>query len=284
MDIDFDNLDSPYMIGEIGINHNGDLQIAKRLIDAIFGCGWHCAKFQKRTPDICVPEHQKGLMRDTPWGRISYLDYRYKVEFNKKEYDYIDSYCKEKPLNWTASVWDLKSLEFILDYKIPFIKIPSALLTDDKLIETAAKTQYRLIISTGMSTIDEIDKAMSIVEKYGVKPIVMHTNSSYPTPIDELNLNLIPFLRKRYDCIVGYSGHEHGLQPTAIAVALGAMIIERHITLSHEMWGSDHKASLEVLAMDMLGKRVRDIPIMLGSAVKKITKSELPIRKKLRKT
>lgn len=283
MKIDIMNLKTPYLIGEIGINHNGDLQIAKRLIDATFGCGWHCVKFQKRTPDICVPENQKNVMRDTPWGRIPYIDYRYKVEFEKKEYDYIDKYCKEKPLDWTASAWDIKSLDFLSNYDIPFIKIPSALLTDTKLLDAAAQTEHQIVLSTGMSTLEEIDTAMKIMEKNNSVPILMHTNSSYPTPIDELNLNLIPFLQKRYGCVVGYSGHEQGLQPTTLAVALGAKIIERHITLSHEMWGSDHKASLEVLAMDMLGKRVKDINTILGSSIKKVTKSEVPIREKLRK-
>jgi N-acetylneuraminate synthase len=207
MALNIKDFDKPYMIAEIGINHNGDLQIAKKLIDATFGCGWHCAKFQKRTPDICVPEAQKSIMRETPWGKMTYLEYRKKVEFGNKEYDYIDAYCKEKPLDWTASVWDIPSLDFILQYKVPFIKIPSAMVTNIELLTEAAKSNKTLIISTGMSTIEEIDQAIKIVEKYGSEPVIMHTNSSYPAPVDELNLRIIPFLKKRYGYTVGYSGH-----------------------------------------------------------------------------
>lgn len=284
MKIDFDHLKEPYFIGEIGINHNGDIQIAKKLMDAAFACNWNCVKFQKRNPDICVPEKQKGVMRETPWGTMTYLNYRYKVEFEKNEYDIIDAYCREKPLDWTASIWDTDSLEFIEKYQVPFIKIPSALITNPTLVRQAAETDIPLIISTGMSTLDEIDTAVNLITKYGSNnPIIMHTNSSYPTPTDELNLNLIPVLKKRYDCIIGYSGHELGLEPTVVAVALGAQVIERHITLSHSMWGTDQKSSLEVHAMDMLKKRANDVWRMLGSSVKEITPSEIPIRDKLRK-
>lgn len=283
MRVDFENLKSPFLIGEVGINHNGNLQIAKKLIDAVFSCNWHCVKFQKRNPEICVPEKQKTVMRETPWGNMTYLDYRFKVEFEKEQYDYIDRYCKEKPVDWTASVWDLDSLNFILQYDIPFIKIPSALITDRELLIQAAKSTKTILLSTGMSTLDEVDNAVSIIEKHGAKPIIMHTNSSYPAPVEELNLNLIPFFKKRYNCVVGYSGHEDNLEPTVVAVALGARVVERHITLSHKMWGTDQKASLEVHAMDMLGKRMRDVNSMLGSNEKNITKSEIPIREKLRK-
>ena len=282
MNIDFENLKTPYFIGEIGINHNGDLQIAKKLMDAVFSCNWHCVKFQKRNPDVCVPEKQKNVMRTTPWGKMTYLDYRYKVEFGKKEYDYIDGYCKEKPVDWTASVWDLESLNFVLQYDVPFIKLPSAMLTNKDLLIEAAKSQKTLVISTGMSTLEEIDEAMKIVEKYGVNPVLMHTNSSYPAPIEELNLKLIPFFKKRYGCVIGYSGHESDLEPTVVAVTLGATVVERHITLSHEMWGTDQKSSLLVVAMDMLIRRAKDISTMIGSDKKVITASEIPIRKKLR--
>jgi len=271
------------LIGEVGINHNGDLQIAKKLIDAVFSCNWHCVKFQKRNPDVCVPEKQKNVMRDTPWGKISYLEYKRRVEFGKEEYDYIDKYSGEKPISWTASVWDIDSLNFILQYEVPFIKIPSAMLVNTELLTEAAKSKKTLIVSTGMSTLKEVDKAMKIIEKYGVMPVIMHTNSSYPAPIDELNLRLIPFLRKRYGCVVGYSGHEIGLGPSVVAVALGAVVIERHITLSHKMWGTDHKSSLIVLAMDLLARRIKDINIMLGSEEKIVTKSEIPIKERLRR-
>jgi len=272
-----------YMIAEVGLNHNGDMQIAKRLIDAAFAVNWDCVKFQKRTPEICVPEHQKNVMRDTPWGRMTYLEYRYKVEFEKEQYDYIDKYCGEKPISWTASVWDLKSLDFLLQYNVPFIKIPSAKLTErDYIIETS-KSGKPVILSTGMSTLEEIDGAVELLSKYSKgNYILMHTNSTYPTPPDELNLRMIEFFRDRYGCVMGYSGHEYDLEPTVVAATLGASIIERHVTTDHNMWGSDHFASLEVSAMDMLRKRVKNVDVFLGDGVKKLTERELEVRKKLR--
>ena len=281
--VDFNNLEKPYFIGEIGINHNGDTQITKRLIDAANACQWDCVKFQKRNPDVCVPEHQKSIMRDTPWGRMSYLGYKYKVEFGKKEYDMIDKYSKEKPIDWTASVWDLDSLNFMRQYDVPFLKIPSALITNTELLVETAKTKIPLVISTGMSTLEEIDNAVNLIMKNGVNPIIMHCNSSYPTPKKELNLRVIETLKKRYGTEIGYSGHEEDLEPTVIEVSLGAKLIERHITISHDMWGTDQKSSLEVIAMDMLRKRCMEVEDMLGSYDKVVTPSELPIRKKLRK-
>ncbi|MGZ3652313.1 MAG: N-acetylneuraminate synthase family protein [Bdellovibrionota bacterium] len=280
--VDFEKLDAPYFIGEIGINHNGDIQIAKKLIDATFATGWHCAKFQKRTPALAVPEHQKSVMRDTPWGKMTYLDYKYKVEFEKKEYDYIDKYCREKPLSWTASVWDIPSLEFLLQYDVPFIKIPSAHLTNLELVKACAASKVPLVISTGMSTWEEVDASVNLIIKTGVKPVIMHTNSSYPTPRNELNLSLIPALQKRYGCVVGYSGHEPDLEPTVLAVSLGAKVIERHITIDHELWGTDQKSSLSITGMDMLFKRAKDMKAMMGTAEKVVTPSEVDMRKKLR--
>ncbi len=272
-----------FMIAEIGINHNGDIGIAKKLIDAAFACNWHCVKFQKRTPEKCVPENQKNVLRDTPWGRITYLEYRNKVEFGQEEYSYIDKYCKEKPVLWTASVWDIPSLEFILKYDVPFIKMPSAKLTESELLSKAARSGKPVILSTGMSTIEEIDDAVNILEKHSKgNYILMHTNSTYPTPPEEINLLTMKFLKERYNCLVGYSGHEYDLEPTVIAVALGARIIERHITIDHKMWGSDHFASLEVHAMDMLRKRIEEIDIVVGDGTKKLTQKEMEVRKKLR--
>lgn len=280
--IDFAKLEKPYLVAEIGINHNGDLKIAKKLIDAAFACQWDCVKFQKREPDICVPEHQKNIMRDTPWGRISYLEYRKKIEFNKEAYDYIDNYCRQKPISWAASVWDLPSLQFISKYDVPFLKIPSAKLTDKTLLMETAKLHKPLLISVGMSTLKEIDSAVNILKKYSNSFVLMHTNSAYPTPIHELNIKCVQTLKERYKCVVGYSGHEYGLEGTVFAVALGAMVIERHITLDHKMWGTDQAASVEVMGMDMLCKRIRNVKQILGDGIKKVTKSEIPIRKKLR--
>ena len=280
--VDFTKLQETYFIGEIGINHNGDMQIAKKLIDAVNACGWDCAKFQKRNPDVCVPEHQKSVIRETPWGTMTYLEYKHRIEFGDEEFDIINNYCAEKPIDWTASVWDLDSLEFLLGYDVPFLKIPSALITETDLVKESARSDKPMIISTGMSTLREVDDAVENVLKYNDNLVIMHTNSSYPTPKNELNLNLIPALKNRYGCTIGYSGHEEDLEPTVLAIALGAKVIERHITLSHDMWGTDQKASLEVHAMHMLKKRCKDVDIILGSSEKVVTESEISIRKKLR--
>jgi len=269
-----------YLIGEIGINHNGDIEIAKKLIDAVHCCGWHCAKFQKRNPDICIPEDQKNIIRDTPWGKMTYLDYKKKIEFGKKEYDIIDQYCKNKKIEWSASVWDIDSLNFLMQYDIPFIKIPSAHITNLELLREAYKTKKKILLSTGMSTIEDIDNALKIVKN---NVILMHTNSCYPTPNNELNLSLIKTLRKKYNIDVGYSGHEIDVEPTIIAYMMGARILERHITLDHDMWGSDQKASLEVIGMATLEKRLAKIPDMLGDGIKRITNSEIEKLKQLRK-
>ena len=259
-------MDEPYLIAEIGINHNGDMDIAKKLIDATNACGWHCAKFQKRNPDVCVPDHQKEIERDTPWGRMSYLDYKYRVEFEKPEYDTINKYCLDKSLAWTVSVWDLDSLEFIKNYNVPFIKIPSAHITNEELLIESAKSKIPIIISTGMSTWKNIDDAVEILDKENTSYAIFQCNSTYPAPYNELNLNVLPKMKERYGCTIGYSGHEYGLEPSVAAVVLGANIIERHITLDHNMWGTDHKSSLEIHAMDMLMKRVKNVKNILGKA------------------
>ncbi len=278
----FKNLNSPYLIGEIGINHNGDINIVKRLADAAFATGWNSVKFQKRNPDVAVPEHQKNVMRDTPWGRMKYIDYKYKVEFDKSQYDKIDQYCKSKPIEWSASIWDLDSLEFMLNYDLPYLKIPSAHMTNDELLIASSKSGIPLIVSTGMSTLAEVDNAVNILEKFSNSYAIMHTNSSYPSKVEDLNLSLIPFFAERYKCVVGYSGHEYGLTPSVIAVSLGAMIIERHITVSRKMWGTDQSSSVEIEGMDSLSKRISEVDKILGNPIKTVTESEIPIRKKLR--
>ena len=279
--VDFTKKDI-YLIGEIGINHNGEMKLAKKLMDAVHACGWNCAKFQKRNPDVCVPEHQKSKLRNTPWGDMTYLEYKHRIEFGKKEYDYINSYCKEKPIDWTASVWDMDSLQFILNYNPPFIKVASALVTDQELLTEVSKSGVPIMFSTGMCELEEVDKAVDIVSKHTDNFVLMHTNSSYPTPVEELNLSLIPFYKERYGCIVGYSGHEYNIEPTVVACSLGATVIERHITVSHDLWGTDQKASLEVTAMNLLRGRLKDIPLMMGSCSKTVTPSEIQIKKKLR--
>lgn len=272
-----------YLIGEIGINHNGDMQIIKRLIDSAFACGWNCVKFQKRVPELAVPEQQKNVMRDTPWGRMTYLEYKKRIELTREQFDYIDSYCKEKPISWSCSPWDLLSLEFLARYDLPWIKIASASLTNLELIKEAARTYKPVMLSTGMSTEEEIDAAVNVLEKYGQGDYaLLHTNSAYPAKDEELNLLRISTLKERYNCIVGYSGHEYDINPTVIAAALGAKILERHITVDHNMWGTDQKSSLEVRGMDFLARRVRSIDVYLGNNRIEVTESEFPVRDKLR--
>ncbi len=273
----------PYLIAEIGINHNGDLQIAKKLIDAANACGWNCVKFQKRTPDIAVPEAQKNVMRNTPWGEMTYLEYKKRIEFEKAEYDYIDKYCAEKPMVWTASPWDVPSIEFLLKYDIPFLKIASASNMNFDILKIACDSRKPLLVSTGMSTLEELDTLVEYLEKNSNgEYILLHTNSAYPSPQDELNLRMIETLKTRYNCLVGYSGHEYDLEPSVVATALGAKVIERHVTLSHDMWGTDQAASLEIDGMAKLSGRIKNILDMLGNGEKTITGAELKVREKLR--
>lgn len=274
----FKDLKTPYLISEIGINHNGDINIAKKLIDATNATGWNCAKFQKRNPDVCVPEHQKNVMRDTPWGNMKYIDYKYKVEFEKKEYDIINNSCNDKGLEWSASVWDYDSLDFLLNNysNIPFIKIPSAINGSYDFLVDACKTNLPILVSLGMADLKECDKIVNLLNNHSSEFCVMHTNSAYPAPNDQLNLSLIPFFIERYNCPVGYSGHEIDLEPSVIAATLGANVIERHVTLDHSMWGSDHKCSLEVHAMDLLRKRIISAREALGKPEKIVFEAEAP--------
>ncbi len=271
-----------YIIAEIGINHNGSIDTAKRLIDIAALSGCDAVKFQKRNPDVCVPEHQKNIPRDTPWGTMSYLEYKYRMEFGKEEYDIIDEYCKTKNIAWSASPWDMDSLAFLEQYDIPFIKIPSAMLTHEELMRGCARTGKKVIFSTGMSTIEEIDKAVEWVREEDCEFALLHCNSTYPAPLEELNLQCIKTLKERYDCEVGYSGHEFRLGTTVSSVYLGATIVERHITLDRTMWGSDHLASLEPQGLIKLVKGIRELEVALGDGVKRLYDGELPARKKLR--
>jgi N-acetylneuraminate synthase len=270
-----------YIIAEIGINHNGDLNIAKQLIDIAKVAGCDSVKFQKRNPDICVPEHQKSVMRDTPWGKMTYLDYKYKVEFGKREYDEIDRYCKQTNISWSASPWDLDSLDFLMSYDLPYIKIPSAMLTDNELLRAVADTGKKIILSTGMSSMEEVENAVEIIKDCDYS--LLHCNSTYPAPVDELNLQCIKTLKDRYNCEVGYSGHEYGLTTTIASVYLGATILERHITLDRSMWGTDQMCSVESHGLIKLVKGVRELERSLGNGEKVVTETEKPIREKLRK-
>ena len=275
-----------YIIAEIGINHNGDLGTAKRLIDIAHVSGCDAVKFQKRNPDICVPEHQKKVMRDTPWGKMTYLEYKHRIEFGKKEYDDIDIYCKAKNIEWSASPWDRESLKFILEYDIPFIKIPSAMLTNYTMLNEASLSGKDIILSTGMSTQDEIDTAVNIL-KYNTqfsnyKYTLLHCNSTYPSPLKDLNLIRIKTLKDRYNCAVGYSGHEFRLGTSVAAVYLGATIIERHITFDRSMWGTDQLSSVEPQGLIKLVRGIRELEEAYGNPEIIPTTGEEEIRKKLR--
>ena len=272
----------PYLIAEIGINHNGNINIAKKLIDASNACNWDCVKFQKRDPDVCVPEEQKSIVRDTPWGEMTYIDYKYRMEFGLDEYLTIDKYCREKPIDWATSIWDINSLEFMKQFDVPFLKIPSAQITNKTLIESITQVNHFYILSTGMMNWEMLDEVVNVLDKHNLKYALLHCNSTYPAPHNQLNLSVIPEMKKRYGCIVGYSGHEFDLEPSILAVALGAQIIERHVTLDHEMWGTDQNSSLEVHAMDLLHKRKRGVRDINGVPEKVITESEKIVMKKLR--
>jgi N-acetylneuraminate synthase len=271
-----------YIIAEIGINHNGSLENAKKLIDVASLAGCDAVKFQKRNPDVCVPEHQKSIMRETPWGTMTYLDYKYKVEFEKPEYDEIDRYCKDKGIAWSASPWDLDSLQFLDQYDLPFLKMPSAMMTNEPLMRAAAKTGKKVIFSAGMSTLDETDKAVEWMREENADFALLHCNSAYPAPIEDLNLSCIQTLKDRYGCEVGYSGHEFRIGTTVAAIYLGATILERHITLDRTMWGSDHLSSVEPQGLIKLVRGVRELELAHGDGVKRVTDGELPFRKKLR--
>jgi len=224
-------------------------------------------------------------MRETPWGKMTYLEYKYKVEFGKEEYDEINSYCNNKGIAWSASPWDLDSLKFLNQYNVPFIKIPSALLTNIELVSETAKTDKKVILSTGMSTIEEIDTAVSAMQvaNKNCEFALLHCNSSYPAPNEDLNLTCIKTLKDRYKCEVGYSGHEFGLTTSISSICLGATIIERHITLDRTMWGTDQMCSVEPQGLIKLVRGINELNLALGDGVKRVTATEIPIRNKLRK-
>ena len=270
-----------YIIAEIGINHNGDIEIAKQLMDVAVETGCDAVKFQKRTPEICVPEEQKSIPRETPWGSMTYFEYKKRIEFEQKEFEQIDSYAKKIGIDWFASPWDVPSVDFLESFNVPCQKIASACLTDSELLTAINKTKTTTILSTGMSSMQEIDKAVSLLS--GVPLAIAQATSTYPAEASELNLRAIQTFAEKYNVPVGYSGHERGLQVTIAAVALGATFIERHITLDRSMWGTDHSASLEPEGLKKLVRDIRIIELALGDGKKKVYDSEIPIRAKLRR-
>ncbi len=270
-----------YVVAEIGINHNGDLELAKRMIQAAKDAGVDAVKFQKRTPELCVPEEQKGQMRETPWGYITYLEYRYKVEFGEAEYREIERFCKEIGITWFTSVWDERSVDFMEAFEPVCYKIPSAMLTDHSLLRHLRATGRPLILSTGMSTMEEIREAVEVLGTD--KLVITHATSTYPCDPSELNLLMIRTLKKEFPVPVGYSGHEVGLIPSVVAASLGACMVERHITLDRAMWGSDQAASVEPGGFERMVKYIRVAEQSLGDGVKRVYESEMSSRKKLRR-
>lgn len=268
------------IIAEIGINHNGDLDIARRLIRVAVASGCDAVKFQKRTPELCVPQAQRNMMRETPWGYISYMDYRTRVEFGQEEYSEIDRYCREQDVLWFASCWDEPSVDFMQRFDPPCYKIASASLTNDGLLEHTRATGKPILLSTGMSSLEQIDHAIEVLGTNDL--ILLHTVSTYPAKYDELNLRAIGTLRDRYKVPVGYSGHETGIASTVAAVALGACCVERHITLDRAMWGSDQAASLEPTGLTRICRDIRLIETSMGTGEKRILERELPIVARLR--
>lgn len=270
-----------FVIAEIGINHNGDVELAKQLIDVAAHAGCDAVKFQKRTPVICVPPDQAGTIRETPWGTMTYLEYKERIEFGKAEFSAIDAHCQANEIMWFASPWDVPSMEFLEIFNTPVFKIASACLTDDELLRAIRTTGKPVIMSTGMSSLEEIDHAVSLLDR--TQLILGQATSTYPCKPEELNLRAIGALNERYGVPVGYSGHETGLQTTVAAVALGAVFVERHITLDRAMWGTDHAASVEPQGLTRLVRDIRNLELALGDGQKRVFDSEISIRKKLRR-
>jgi N-acetylneuraminate synthase len=271
-----------YIIAEIGINHNGSLDAAKKMIEAAVAAGCNAVKFQKRTPELCVPKDQWNIERATPWGRMTYIDYRHKVEFTKDDYSEIDLFCRVHGIDWFASCWDEPSVDFIEQFNPPLYKMASASLTDYALIEKTKSTGKPVMISTGMSTMQEIIDGVNFIGRKNL--LIAHSTSAYPCDPKELNLLMINTLQNQYpDTPVGYSGHETGLATTLAAVVLGATFVERHFTLDRAWWGSDQAASVEPQGMSKLVKDIRDIESALGDGVKKVYDSELGALKRLRR-
>lgn len=272
---------SVYVVAEIGINHNGSLDIAKQLIDVAADAGCDAVKFQKRTPELCVPPEQRDKMRETPWGYITYMEYRHKVEFGYEEYNAIAARCRERGIDWLTSCWDKPSVDFMEQFDPIAYKVASASMTDADLLRHMRAMGRPLILSTGMSTMDQIEAAVDVVGTEDL--LITHCTSTYPCPVEELNLNMITTLRETFGCPIGYSGHEVGLPTTVAAVALGACLVERHITLDRAMWGSDQAASVEPHGVERLVKYIRAVEAAMGDGVKKVYDSELPGRAKLRR-
>ena len=269
-----------YVVAEIGINHNGDFDIAKKLIDVAVIAGCNAVKFQKRTIDVVYSAEELARPRESPYGTTN-GELKYGLEFEKEEFDEIDRYCREKKITWYASPWDERSVDFLEQYDTPCYKLASASITDDELLKHIKSKGRLVILSTGMSNMDQVDHAVNILGKENL--LLLHACSTYPAYYDELNLKVIPVLKQRYDVLVGYSGHETGLPSSVAAAVLGACMVERHITLDRSMWGSDHAASLEPNGIMRLVRDIRLVETSMGDGVKRVIEREIPIMKKLRR-
>jgi len=273
-----------FFVAEIGINHNGDIELAKKLIDIAKIAGCTAVKFQKRNPEEAVPEKYKNVKRETPWGIISYLEYKKKIEFEKEEYDVIDNYCKKREILWSASPWDITSIRFLDSYNLPFIKVPSALITNKEYLEEIKRRKDNgtpIFLSTGMADIELVKKVVDFLGEENL--VILYTVSTYPSKPEEIDLNIINTYKKLFNCPIGYSGHEIGLQITLAAVEKGAKVIERHITVDRSMWGTDQSASLESIGLIKLLRDIRIIEKCMRDGIKRKLDTELEIEKKLRK-
>jgi N-acetylneuraminate synthase len=270
-----------FVVAEIGINHNGDVDLAKKLIGAAVRAGAQAVKFQKRTPELTVPPHQRDLPRETPWGLMTYGAYRERLEFGQEEYEEIDAFCRSAGIAWFASCWDEEAVDFIDQFDPPCNKIASACLTDDALLAHTRAKGRPIVLSTGMSSLDQIDQAVNVLGREDL--VLMHTTSTYPSSPEELNLLVIPRLAERYEVPIGYSGHEVGLAPTLAAVVIGACAVERHLTLDRAMWGSDQAASVEPQGFSRLVRDIRVYEAARGDGEKRVYDSERPVMERLRR-
>ena len=275
-------IQKPYLIAEIGINHNGSVDLAKKLILLAKKYNFDCVKFQKRDLDICIPDQQKNIFRDTPWGYISYLDYKKKIEFNINDFKKINKFCKKIGIDWFASSWDVNSQKEMRLFKFKYNKVASAMITNLPFLNVVAKEKKKTFISTGMCNMKTIEKTVKIFKKYKCPFVLLHCVSTYPCPENQLNLNLINTYKKKFKCDVGYSGHESTVSPSIVAVMMGASVVERHITLDRTMWGTDQSASLQEEGLKNLTSVIRKIPKILGNGIKKFGVEEKKIAKKFR--
>lgn len=264
----------PLLIGEIGINHNGDIGLAKKLVKMSHDNGCDFVKFQKRKPEVCVPIHKRNELKETPWGLITYLDYKKKIEFGQNDFLEIEKYCIDLGVQWSASAWDMESQDFINAFSVPFNKIASAMNTNLDFVEKVAKELKVTFLSTGMSEMKDIEKCVAVFEKYKCPLILMHTVSTYPANDADLNLAVMGTLKTRFGVPIGYSGHESSVSPSIVAATLGAVVIERHVTLDRTMWGTDQSASLEANGIKQLSSVLKRIPIIIGRPDKNFIESE----------